>query len=261
MSVLCYEITGECLPHPRSTTGAELGQIAAILKGDHQEANRQIYSELAANRLAAFLGIPVVTGVVARSAEPGSPMRFAGLKAAESGLDMYDFTADPDERDDEELEALPEGMHKSSGHVAAIIALCAKYPLEVSYIAVFDLWICNQDRVFNFKAELKPEKAGVIFALDHGSSLLACRATVDDSIDELARQDRPCFHPFQKLVNPLYCGAMVERIANMPDWAINAATTFDDTIGDATLPEQYATAAALLERRKFLGEMVQRVLF
>ena len=77
MPILCYEITGESSPNDRSTTGAEDGHIAAVLKGDHQEASAQLYSELAANRLAMFLGIPVLVGVPARRSVEATAMRFA----------------------------------------------------------------------------------------------------------------------------------------------------------------------------------------
>jgi hypothetical protein len=54
---------------------------------------------------------------------------------------------------------------------------------------------------------------------------------------------------------------MVERICTMPDWAILSATTYDDTVGNVTLDEQYAAYAALLDRKRLLGELVDRVLF
>ena len=40
-----------------------------------------------------------------------------------------------------------------------------------------------------------------------------------------------------------------------------SATTYDDTVGNVTLDEQYAAHDALLERKRFLGELVDRVLF
>lgn len=264
MPILCYEITGESSPNDRSTTGAEDGHIAAVLKADHQAASGQLYSELAANRLAMFLGIPVVTGVPARRTASEGGMRFAALRAAEAGLDIYDFTAnDPFEGDDdpEDAPVLPAGVYRNSGHVRATAVLCEKYPLEAAAIAVFDLWIGNEDRALNFKGQLSSADRGVIFALDQGSSLLACRPTINKSLDWLDRFDFPSFHPFQKLVNARYCGAMVERIMSIPDWSILAATTYDDTVGNVTLDEQYAAYEALLNRKGFLGEMVDRVLF
>lgn len=81
MAILCYEITGSSQPNARSTTGAEDGHIGAVLKGDHQEASAQLYSVLAANRLAMFLGIPVIVGVPARRGSDDVAMRFAALRS------------------------------------------------------------------------------------------------------------------------------------------------------------------------------------
>ena len=263
MPILCYEITGAMSPNPRSTTGAQDGQLSAILKCDHEAAKAQVYAELVANRLAMFLGIPVVVGVPARDGSPDAPLHFAALRAAEASLDVYDFTVDDvsDADDDDDTDSLPAGMYRNAGHARPMAALCQKYPLEAAAIAVFDLWIGNEDRALNFKAELAGGHRGVMFALDQGSSLLACRPTVEQSLAWLARPDYPSFHPFQKLLNARYCGAMVERISSMPDWAILSATAYDDTVGNITLDEQYAAYAALIGRKLLLGTLVDRVLF
>ncbi len=263
MPILCYEITGAATPNLRSTTGAEDGQLSAVLKCDHEAAQSQVYAELAANRLALFLGIPVLVGVPARSSGPDASLRFAALRAAEGGLDVYDFTDDDrhDADDDpDDAPPLPDGMYRNAGHARAMTLLAQKYPKETADLAVFDLWIGNEDRALNFKADLGAKGRGVMFALDQGSSLLACRSTVDRSLECLARRDFPSFHPFQKLVNARYCGAMVERIMSMPDWAILSATTYDDTVGNVTYDEQVAAHLALVERKRFLGELIDRVL-
>ena len=130
-------------------------------------------------------------------------MRFAALRAAEAGMDIYDFTEEDrgeDEDDDDDAE-VPPGVYRNTGHVRAMSALCQKYPLEAAAIAVFDLWIGNEDRALNFKGQIRGEERGVIFALDQGSSLLACRSTIDNSLAELSDPTYPSFHPFQKLVN------------------------------------------------------------
>ncbi len=263
MPILCYEITGIATPNQRSTTGALDGQLSAVLKCDHTAASAQVYSELVANRLAMFLGIPVIMGVPAKAGHPDTQLRFAALRAAEAGLNVYDFTdddrSDPDD-EPEDAPPLPDGMFRTAGHARAMAELCQKYPLETAAIAVFDLWIGNEDRALNFKAELAGQERGVMFALDQGSSLLSCRPTVVRSLMELADAGFPSFHPFQKLVHPRYCGAMVERICSMPDWAILSATTYDDTVGNVTLDEQYAAYAALLTRKQFLGSLVDRIL-
>ena len=263
MPILCYEITGAATPNARSTTGAEDGQLSAVLKCDHEAAQSQVYAELVANRLALFLGIPVLVGVPARVSASDARLRFAALRAAEVGLDVYDFTDDdrhdPD-NDPDDAPPLPDGMYRHAGHARAMTLLAQKYPKETADLAVFDLWIGNEDRALNFKADLGAQDRGVMFALDQGSSLLACRPTVDQSLEWLARDDFPSFHPFQKLVNARYCGAMVERIMSMPDWAILSATTYDDTVGNVTIDEQVAAYLALTERKRFLGALVDRVL-
>jgi hypothetical protein len=264
VAILCYEITGSSKPNARSTTGAEDGHIAAVIKGDHQEASAQLYSELAANRLAMFLGIPVVVGVPARRGATEIGMRFAALRAVETGMDIYDFTDEDrgqdDDKDDDINGALPPGVYRNTGHVRAMSALCQKYPFEAAAIAVFDLWIGNEDRALNFKGQIRGEERGVIFALDQGSSLLSCRSTIDTSIEALQEPAFPSFHPFQKLVNARYSGAMVERVMSMPDWAIEAATVFQDTVGNVILPDQYQCYEALRLRKKLLGGLVDRVL-
>lgn len=259
MPILCYEAAEATSPNKLSTTGAEDGHVVALIKGDHEEATAQIYSELAANKLAQFLGIPVAAGVPVRSPSDDR-IRFASLKAAEHCMDLYDFTLDDEDPNAAFELDIKEGMHTNSGHVPALQAVCDKYPLETSQIAVFDLWIGNEDRPFNFKAELSGLNSGVFFALDQGSSLLACAAKIDDALERLMSDQFPSFHAFQKIAHPVYCGGMVERIMNMPDWAIFAATTFEDTVGNVTLDEQYAVAQLLLDRRNFLGDLVGRIL-
>jgi len=260
MPILCYQISGPLEANERSTTGAANGHVAAVIKRDHEEAAAQVYSELAANRLASFLGIPVVAGVAAR--DPSNPdlLRFAALRAADSHLDIYDFSADP--MDEASCADIPpqQGMLRTIAHPTATQQLCAKYPVEAAHIAVFDLWICNLDRDYNFKAELNSPNRGIIFAMDQGSSLLACRSTVAKSLEALQSTDTPSSHPFQSLVDGRLCGQMVERILSLPDWALEAATTYDDTIGNVILPDQYTTYEALSERRKHLGQLVDRIL-
>jgi len=261
MPTLCYQIQGPLTDHPLSTTGAKVGRLGAIIKDDHDESPAQVYSELVANRLAAFLGIPVVAGVVARQgAKVDAPMQFASLQAYEAGLDVYDFTADLEPTEEDEEFVLLPGMYKHLQHPRATKLLCEKYPLETAYIAVFDLWICNLDRDFNFKADLKAADRGVIFALDHGSSLLSCGYSIDRSLEMLQEFGQPTFHPFQSLLVGRLCGQMVERIQTLPEWVIESATTYDDTIGNVILTDQYQVHLALLQRRKRLGELVDRVL-
>ncbi|MFN3709514.1 MAG: hypothetical protein ACK4S8_03010 [Alishewanella aestuarii] len=258
MSVLCYQIAARLKPNEKSTTGAQDGHLSVVIKSDQPECKAQVYSELVANRLAMFLGIPVALGVPAKSHHDASAVHFASLKAHEADRDFYDFT-DDDDRAEEPPEDAPEGLHIEQGHLHELISLSKIYPKEISYIAVFDLWIGNEDRPLNFKAELSKGDRGVLFAVDHGSSLLACRSNLDASLELLYKETYPSFHPFQKLVNPVFVGQMIERICSMPDWAIESATVFNDIIGNVTLAEQYAMYSVLIERKRMLNRLVNTV--
>jgi hypothetical protein len=138
--------------------------------------------------------------------------------------------------------------------------VCERYPLETAQIAVFDLWIGNDDRPGNLKAALNEESFGAIFAMDQGASLLSCTDHRLEALALLSSPNFPRFHAFQKLVSAIYCGEMVERINSIPDWAMYAAMTFDDNVGSVTIAEQYEVCEILKERRRFLQELVERVL-
>jgi hypothetical protein len=236
------------------------GYVAAIIKQDSDLRPAQVYSELAANRLAQFLGLPVAVGVAVQSRRTADSLRFASLKAAESGLDYYDFTDHDASFDDDGDDDIVPGMHVESGHVSALQRVCQRYPLETAQIAVFDLWIGNDDRPGNLKAELSEDSFGAIFAMDQGASLLSCTDRRPLALELLRSSDFPRFHAFQKLVSPMYCGEMVERITAIPDWAMYAAMTFDDNVGSVTIAEQYEVCEILKDRRRFLRELVERVL-
>lgn len=260
MPLLRYQIVGEGEQHPDSTTGARDGHLAVLLKHDHEQANAQVYSEIAANRLAQFLGIPIVLGVMAAGENDPHTISFASLRAAESALQLYDFTQLDERMDADEADVAP-GAYMGSGHLTEIKRLCETYPVEAAAVAVFDLWIANADRALNFKAELDGGERGVLFALDQGSSLLASCSTIEASLEALRDGMRPDAHPFQKYLQGVHCGSMIERIRSLPEWAIESAMTYNDTIGNVTLDQQFLACDLLIERRKLLEEMVNRVLF
>lgn len=259
MPILSYEMGSKSRPNPRSTTGARDGHVAAVIKHDTDFRPAQVYSELAANRLAQFLGLPVAIGVAVRASQKKEALHFASLRAAEAGRDFYDFTDHDAAFEDDDAES-PPGMHVHSGHVAALQKVCQRYPLQTAQIAVFDLWIGNDDRPGNLKADLGDGGFGAIFAMDQGASLLCCAPRRQDAVTQLRSAAFPRFHAFQKLVMPLYCGEMVERICAIPDWAMQAAVTFDDNVGSVTIAEQYEVAEILQERRRFLRDLVTTVL-
>jgi hypothetical protein len=75
------------------------------------------------------------------------------------------------------------------------------------------------------------------------------------------RPDFPSFHPFQKLVNARYCGAMVERITSACRTGRSCRPRRTTTrSATSRIDEQVATYLALIERKRFLGALVDRVL-
>lgn len=261
MPILTYEISPQTTPNERSSTGARNGHVAAIIKHDSEIRPAQVYSELAANRLAQFLGLPVAIGVVVNNQESNDVMQFASLKAAEAGMDYYDFTDYEASFNEEIVDEIIPGMHTESGHINALRLVCERYPIQTAQIAVFDLWIGNDDRPGNLKAELAKDNFGAIFAIDQGTSLLSCASRRHEAIELLSSKDFPKFHGFQKLVSQLYCGEMIERICAIPDWAMYTAMTFDNNVGNVTIAEQYEVCELLKSRRGFLRELVSNVLF
>jgi hypothetical protein len=256
--MLCYKIdklSGQ--KNELATTDAQEGSLSALVKNDCEASKAQIYSELVANRLAMFLGIPVAIGVLAKHCGKQNKSLFASLITHEDDLDLYDFTQD-DERDvDEFKDSLPEGI-LANYHHQELVKISENYPKEFAFLAVFDLWIGNQDRELNFKAELSKGERGIFFALDQGSSLLSCETSIDGSLELLLKETYPSFHIFKSLVNPVYAGQMIGRIQNMPDWAIESAVIHNDTIGNVLLPDQYALSDALSYRKGILERLFEQ---
>ena len=221
MPLLSYQISSITGPNNVSTTGALDGHISAILKSDHEEAVAQVYSEIAANRLAVFLGIPVAIGVPAKLDHESNQIRFASLRASEHNQTFYDFTG--------------EDFSEDVSHKDALLKLSKQYPDKISEIAIFDYWIGNQDRELNFKAELSKTDRGIIFIVDHGNSLLSCNGSITNSINSLANSEFPSFHLFDGFINKHYAKIMIDKIMQMPDWAVENAVVINDVVGSVCL--------------------------
>ncbi len=245
MPLLSYQISSITGPNNVSTTGALDGHISAILKTDHEEAVAQVYSEIVANRLALFLGIPVAIGVPAKLDHEENQIRFASLRASESDQTFYDFT---------EFDTAKDANHK-----VELKKLTAHYPEKISEIAVFDYWIGNQDRELNFKAELSKTDRGIIFVVDHGNSLLSCNGSITNSINSLANSNFPSFHFFDCYINKHYANIMIEKITQIPDWALENAVVINDVVGSVTVADQYALYEALITRKSFLQAQIDRL--
>lgn len=261
MAILSYLLTGEETElAQRTTTGATRGQLQVAIKRDGAENPTQVYSELVANRLAQFLGLPVAVGVAARDDADPRVSRFASLWVADHDARVFDFTeADPDP----DSPPAPAGAHNETGFYWQFKKLCERHPMEAAQLAVFDLWIGNEDRDLNIKGQLdegQGNEPNVLFALDQGNSLLSCGMNIDDSLKKLRSSDFPSMHPMKGMLSGFECGEMVERINAMPDWAMLSAIVCGTQIGSVIPDRQYELYDVLDERRKLLRELVQRVL-
>lgn len=262
MAVLSYLLVGdEQELSQRTTTNAKRGHIQVVVKRDGEENPTQVYSELVANRLAQFLGLPVAVGVAAQDVADPHVSRFASLWVADHDTRVFDFTeAEPDQN----ASPMPHGAYNETGFYWQFKQLCERHPMEAAQLAVFDLWIGNEDRDLNIKGQIdgdvKDNEPNVLFALDQGNSLLSCGLSVRDSIGKLESDSFPTMHPMTGLLGPFECGEMVERILAMPDWAMLSAIVCGIRIGSVTPDMQFELYDVLDQRRKLLRELVKRVL-
>lgn len=263
MVILSYALDGKERPLDKlqTSTGAKKGSVKAIIKYDNEEAPTQVYSEFVANRLAQFLGLPVAIGVPINNND-GHVNRFASLWVSDTNTDgFFDFSEqEPTNRSLPDDEAA-----QSRDYYWEYKALCELYPIETAKLAVFDLWTGNDDRTINMKGILNAahHAHGVnrLYAIDQGSSLLSCSYNVTRSIERLESDTFPSRSPMQGFVNQAECSYMVERIRSIPDWALESAVLCDIQIGSVMPDMQYMLLDILDKRRKFLSDMVQRVLF
>jgi hypothetical protein len=259
MPLISYELESVKSSNPSSTTGSKEGAVRAVVKSDSYEFPAQVYSEIVANRLAQFLGISLATGVAAKIGSGNEDLYFASLRVHEADRKLYDFTADG--KPGYEDEPLLPGGVPSFGHEREIEKVCFEYPMETAHLAVFDLWIGNDDRHYNLKAEIESQGRGVVFAMDQGSSLLSCKETIDSSLEALESDCFPSQHMFKaKLQTESYLWSICERIQSMPDWAIQSAVFLDKRVGKVLEVDQVALMDVLKRRRDFLPNLIEHAL-
>lgn len=264
MTVLSYRISGEEHQLKQHTsTGAKKGHIKAVLKHDSEENHSQVYSELVANRLAQFLGLPVAVGVAISDADNQSITRFASLWVEDITANVFDFTSEAPPHYQPLEPNKKDGVHRD--FYWQYKQLCSLHPIEAAQLAVFDLWVGNEDRELNLKGRLDGGDAtrnelNVFFALDQGDSLLSCGSSKEESFKKLQSPDFPDFSPMSSFLNPFECELMIERISSMPEWALMSAVVCGVQVGSVTPDMQYMLLDVLDKRREILGQLVERVL-
>lgn len=232
--LVTYTLSGVRRAVGHGATEPQIGDVAAILKQDGRESRAQIYSEYVAGKLAAMVGVTVAAGVLVTHA---AGLRYASLQVAEVGFSLTDIEVK---------------------HVDAVVA---RYPVEAANLVVFDLWIGNGDRTGNLRANLQESADNLIIGIDHGGSLLSVGDSIDAALHRLRSKDFPRGHLFTNRIDRRLADAMVQRIMQVSDEAIQDACVLGETLGSVILPDQAELAEALIWRRSELQVLVDQLLF
>ena len=235
MSFLTYRLNRRLRTIGEGATESHYGEVEAIIKQDHKEARVQVYSELVANRLAALVGVDVATGALVAH---DTGLKFASLRLANIAAGATRIESE---------EQFEEASRRYAGQ-------CAR-------IAVFDLWIGNEDRGGNLLASIGPDAEYLIVAIDHGRTLLGCTDEPFEATGYLKDPGRPESHPMRGMLARPPCEEMVERIQNVREEWIHEVCDLGDTCGSVMPVDQAELGEALVERRGFLPELVEGVLF
>ena len=235
MSFPTYRLKQHVRTVGEGATETHYGEVEAIIKQDHAEARFQVYSELVANRLAALVGVDVATGALVAH---DTGLKFASLRLANIA------------RGATRIQTKNQFRRVSD-----------RYADQCAGIAVFDLWIGNEDRVGNLIASIGPNAEHLIVAFDHGRTLLGCVDGVFEALDYLKNPDLPKTHPMSRTVVRARCELIIERIQNITDELIYELCDLGDTCGSVMPVDQVQLGKVLVERREFLPKVVERVLF
>ena len=215
MSFLTYRLNRHLRTVGEGATQAHYGEVEAIIKQDHAEARVQVYSELVANRLAALVGVDVATGALVAH---DRGLKFASLRLSNISAGATYIESE------EEFERAAD-----------------RYASQCAGIAVFDLWIGNEDRVCNLMASIGRDTEYLVVAFDHGRTLLGCMDDVFEALDYLKNPHLPNSHPMSGMLNRAHCDLMVERILNIKDDLIYEVCDLGDTCGSVMPMEQGGT--------------------
>src|SRR5699024_7908091 len=128
-----------------SITQPAKGTLEVALKKEGNEARGCVYNELVALTLGNVLGVPLIQGVPAITDDG---LCFASLMVG--GLSI----------------SLPDVPEKQHG------AAVKRYPRECAALLAFDVWIGNDDRLTNFKANLTQAPLPIFVGFDHEGGLL-----------------------------------------------------------------------------------------
>ncbi len=216
-----------------SMTEPVRGTLDVVLKQDSDNSPCCVYNETVALRLAQRLGVPLAMGVP--SVGDGG-MYFASLIVG--GLSIN----------------LPNIAAKKMGQVAE------RYPSDAAAIFIFDVWVLNDDRENNLKANLTSSPLHLIAAIDHEQALLGRYGDMAKSLNALEALEAPTRHPLREHVNQQQIERWVARVQSMKNSEIDEAIVLGYSVGGVHQRCQLHLAKAMKARRDSLPELVRKAL-
>lgn len=216
-----------------SMTEPVRGTLDVVLKQDSDNSPCCVYNETVALRLAQRVGIPLAMGVP--SVGDGG-MYFASLMVGGLSINLPDISA------------------KKMALVAE------RYPHDAAAIFVFDVWVLNDDRENNLKANLTSSPLHLVAAIDHEQTLLGRYGDMVESLDALESLETPAKHPLRDHLEQRHVEQWIARVQSMSDSDIDDAVVLGYSVGGVHQRSQLRLAKAMKARRDSLPELVSQAL-
>jgi hypothetical protein len=216
-----------------SMTAPIRGTLDVVLKQDGENSPSCVYNEMVALRLAHRLGIPVAMGVP--SVGDGG-IYFASLTVGGLSINLPNV-----------------GRRRMPG-------VAKRYPNAAAAIFVFDVWILNNDRENNLKANLTSAPTQIIAAIDHEQTLLGTKADPAASIVALSNMDFPTNHPLGNLLKISDVERWAVAVSELSDEAISDAVVLGYSVGGIHASTQNKLSDALIDRRDDIAELINQTI-
>lgn len=215
-----------------SMTEPVRGTLDVILKQDNENSPTCVYNELVALRLAQRLGAPLAMGVP--SVGDGGAY-FASLMVGGLSINLPNI---------------------SSARRMASVA--KRYPADAAALFVFDVWVLNNDRANNLKANLTAAELHLVAGIDHEQTLLGTRGDMKDSLEALEKLDVPIQHPLRAHVSAKFVDQWTSRIRALDDEAVVDTVVLGFSVSGVHARTQRKLADVMKIRRDEIADLVLR---
>lgn len=207
------------------------GTLDVILKQDSDNSPTCVYNEIVALRLAQRLGVPLAMGVP--SVGDGGTY-FASLTVGGLSINLPNISA------------------------KKMVGVAKRYPSDAAALFVFDVWVLNNDRADNLKANLTPAEVHLVAGIDHEQTLLGTHGDMKDSLQALADLEVPIQHPLRGNLSARFVDQWIERIAALDDGSVDDAVVLNFSVGGVHERTQRNLAAVMKTRRDHIADLVGR---